>query len=118
MRVAVIYVQCMIYFVAFVILTGTLWAEQPSALADIHQGKGLKCLSCHKEDPPKIKVPDSVCLDCHGDQGKVMQRTNKYDPNPHVSPHSTKLICGDCHHAHKPSEISCQVCHTNMEFKK
>ena len=114
------YVYVAILFLASVlfIIAGPIWAAQSTLLADVHQSKGIKCTSCHKEEPPKNQVGSSVCLECHGGQMKLIERTNKYDPNPHVSPHSNKLVCEDCHHLHKPSEISCKVCHTNMEFKK
>jgi hypothetical protein len=111
-------IKCMLLAFTLLFFTGGLWAAQPSLLADVHKIKGLKCSSCHKEEPPKDKVSNSICLECHGGQMKVIERTNKYEPNPHISPHSNKLVCEDCHHVHKPSEISCQVCHTNMEFKK
>lgn len=89
-----------------------------SLLGDKHQAKGLQCDACHKEDPPKKSVSNEICLTCHGDQGKLADKTNKVVPNPHASPHldpGTPLACDECHHIHKPSKTSCLQCH--QEFK-
>jgi len=110
-----VYILFIVIVSVLFILAGAIYAAQS---VNGHQEKGVKCASCHKEDPPKDKVGTAVCLECHGDQKKVIERTNKYEPNPHVSPHNNKLVCEECHHEHKKSEISCQVCHVNMEFKK
>ena len=92
--------------------------EQPSLLIDVHQSKGLMCSACHKEVPVKIRAPSSLCVDCHGGEAKVAMQTDNYDPNPHMSPHSSKLECNDCHHVHKPSVVSCTKCHADIKFKK
>jgi len=93
-------------------------AEQAPLLIDVHQSRGFMCSACHREAPAKIAVPSSLCIDCHGGEAKVVMRTENYDPNPHMSPHSSKLECNDCHHVHKPSVISCINCHTDIKFKK
>lgn len=90
-------------------------AEQKILLGDKHKEIGIQCEGCHKEDPPKNKVPTAVCLGCHGDYKTLAERTQKVDPNPHMS-HEGKLPCETCHHSHKPSEDHCASCH-NFGFK-
>lgn len=91
-----------------------------SFLGDRHLAKGLSCASCHKEDPPKNKVPNSMCMTCHQDEGKLAERTNKVVPNPHASPHldpGTAPACDECHHIHKPSQVACIQCHPDFKFR-
>lgn len=111
--------RCLVALVLLITPVG-LRAQQSSShaplLADLHLAKGLSCASCHKEGPPQTAVPDRVCIACHGGVAAIIARTNNYEPNPHVSPHSADLQCTTCHHAHKPSEISCQKCHPDKTF--
>jgi len=90
-------------------------AEQKILLGDQHKEVGIQCEGCHKENPPKNKVPVAVCLGCHGDYKALAEKTQKVDPNPHMS-HEGKLPCETCHHSHKPSEDHCASCH-NFGFK-
>jgi len=85
-------------------------SAQPAFLADKHKLRGVGCEGCHKESPPKERVPTSVCNKCHGDQVKLANRTQKVIPNPHDS-HLGNVECELCHHAHKPSEDYCGNCH-------
>ena len=82
----------------------------PLFLADKHKITGVACGGCHKENPPKNKVPTVICNECHGDQAKLANRTQKVIPNPHES-HLGEVECELCHHAHKPSEDYCGSCH-------
>ena len=79
-------------------------------LADKHKIAGIACGGCHKENPPKDQVPTVICNECHGDQAKLANRTQKVIPNPHES-HLGDVKCELCHHAHKPSENYCGNCH-------
>jgi hypothetical protein len=91
-----------------------------SFLGDRHLAKGLSCSSCHKEDPPQKSPPNNGCLACHGDQGKLVEKTNRVVPNPHDSPHldpGTPLVCDECHHIHKSTKISCIACHDEFKFR-
>jgi len=109
------------YVAVFLMLTapGVGLAQPPSSsLADLHRAHGLTCSACHKESPPQSAAPDKVCVDCHGGVAAIIARTENYDPNPHVSPHSADLQCSTCHHAHEPSEISCLACHADKTFVK
>ena len=45
---------------------GIAQAQEKKFLADVHAGKGMNCASCHKESPPKEKVPTDVCVKCNG----------------------------------------------------
>lgn len=91
-----------------------------SLLGDTHKAKGLQCADCHNENPPKKKVSNEICLTCHGDQGKLADKTNKVIPNPHASPHldpGAPPACDECHHIHKPSKTSCIQCHPGYILK-
>jgi fumarate reductase flavoprotein subunit len=85
-------------------------AAEGVLLADSHKSKGTDCSGCHKESPSKQNVPMAVCLECHGDYGKVATKTSKLDPNPHDS-HLGEIDCGKCHHAHNASVNACNECH-------
>lgn len=109
------------YVVAGALMTAPVLAAPDSStgpLANFHQEKGLACAACHTESPPKFPVADHVCIACHGGVAAIVDRTHSYEANPHVSPHSAELQCSTCHHAHKPSEVSCLACHPGMQFVK
>jgi len=86
--------------------TAAIVAEA-SLLADKHQANGMACNDCHKETLPSIDVPTSVCLNCHADHQEVAASYI----NPHNA-HMKYTNCGDCHHAHRPSENQCLNCHS------
>ena len=91
------------------------WAEQRMLLGDKHKEMGIQCEGCHKEMPPQKKVPAAICQECHGDYNTLAGKTEKVEPNPHMS-HEGRLPCETCHHSHKPSEDHCADCH-NFGFK-
>ncbi len=94
-------------------------AAAPAAGLERHQKAGLTCESCHKESPPKELVTGDKCLTCHGDLQKLIEKSARAVPNPHASPHITpgeQPKCEDCHHIHKPSEVSCLNCHQDFKF--
>ena len=94
-------------------------AASPAAGLESHQKAGLTCQNCHKESPPKELVPGAQCLTCHGDLAKLVAKSSKAVPNPHASPHLNPgevPKCEDCHHIHKPSVVSCKVCHQDFQF--
>ena len=82
----------------------------PPFLANKHEGAGIACEGCHKDNQAKDRVPAAVCAACHGDQAKLAERTQKAIPNPHDS-HLGNVECGLCHHGHKKSEDYCSTCH-------
>lgn len=90
------------------------WAGQPLFLIDKHKKAGVACKDCHKESSSQKQVPMAVCYQCHGEQIKLAERTQKVIPNPHNS-HIDALMgdlkCELCHHVHKPSEDYCGKCH-------
>jgi hypothetical protein len=106
-------------FLAAVSAFGTEPAAPAAAGLERHQKAGLTCRSCHKEEPPTSPVPGDQCMTCHGDLAKLVQKSSKAVPNPHASPHlnpGEQPNCGDCHHIHKPSEVSCLNCHQDFKF--
>ena len=93
----------------------SVWATENAFLADKHKSAGIGCEGCHKEAPPKKNVPTSVCLQCHGDNSKLAEKTEKLSPNPHDS-HLGEIDCDKCHHSHKQSGDYCGSCHS-FKFK-
>jgi len=88
-------------------------------LLERHQAAGVRCASCHKEEPPHTKPLNGVCVGCHGDQEKLAGLSSKATPNPHAPPHlapGETQACDDCHHVHRPSEVSCADCHHSFQF--
>ena len=88
-------------------------AGQSQFLADRHAQKGFMCESCHT---PDMKVKQSgdydVCVDCHGDYEKMIQKTQgKYEVNPHAQ-HEGILPCTECHKGHKEGVNYCGQCHS------
>jgi hypothetical protein len=107
-------------FLMAVILSSAAQAASPTAGLEKHQKAGLSCQSCHKETPPKALVLGDQCMTCHGDLAKLLQRSAKAVPNPHASPHinpGEQPKCEECHHIHKPSEVSCAKCHQDFKYK-
>ncbi|MCK9392410.1 MAG: cytochrome c3 family protein [Syntrophales bacterium] len=95
-------------------------AAPPAAGLERHVKAGLTCQSCHKESPPKDVVPGMQCMTCHGDLKKLLEKSSKAIPNPHASPHiapGEQPKCEECHHIHKPSEVSCSSCHQDFKYK-
>ena len=98
---------------------GTSLADDATLLITKHQAAGLTCASCHNEKPPQVAPDDSKCVSCHGDQAKLAVLTKNANPNPHAPPHLAQgqtQACKDCHHVHKPSEVSCTDCHHTFQF--
>ena len=94
-------------------------AADDDLLLRTHQAAGVNCRSCHAESPPHGAPANAVCVDCHGGQAKVAERTRQIKPNPHAPPHlaaGETQICGDCHHVHHPSEVACTECHHSFHF--
>ena len=89
------------------------------ALLELHQSRGLTCISCHAESLPQKAPASSKCADCHGDEAAVANRTSNKTPNPHAPPHlapGETQNCEECHHVHKPSEVTCTDCHHSFNF--
>ena len=104
----------MILFVFFCILFSLGWAGEPPLLEERHKRADVDCKDCHKESPPEKRVPTVVCYECHENQNKLSERTQKIKPNPHRS--HVDVLMGDlkcelCHHVHKSSEDYCAKCH-------
>ena len=77
----------------------------------IHQN-GTNCEYCHGVADPVEPADTSNCYQCHGTPEDVAKRTEKLDPNPHMSPHwETELPCESCHKEHGKSEFYCKNCH-------
>ena len=94
-------------------------AAPPAAGLERHQKAGVNCQGCHAESPPKDMVPGSKCLACHGDLAKLVAKSSKAVPNPHASPHMNPgdvPKCEECHHIHKPAEVSCLKCHEDFKY--
>ncbi|WP_456635231.1 cytochrome c3 family protein [Bradyrhizobium sp. USDA 10063] len=88
-------------------------------LFDAHHSAGLSCAQCHDERPPKVSPSVDKCLSCHGDQQSLARKTEQTFPNPHASPHAAPgevQVCADCHHVHRPSEVTCSSCHREFFF--
>lgn len=104
------------------LLVSMFWAVTATAaggqtLHDTHEGAGVSCAICHQETPPAVAPPDALCVACHGtmlDSGPSI-----LTPDPHHSPHlgaGEVPVCSDCHHIHRPSEVTCVMCHRGFQF--
>lgn len=104
------------------LLVSMFWAVMGSnafgqALHDVHRNAGVGCVACHQETPPALAPPDATCVACHG----TMLDTGPHalSPDPHRSPHlgpGETPACSDCHHIHRPSEVTCVTCHRGFQF--
>ncbi|MCK9273561.1 MAG: cytochrome c3 family protein [Syntrophales bacterium] len=80
-------------------------------LSHSHLLSGVSCAGCHGEaDPPEF-VGTGTCLGCHKTEDLVAATKDVKDANPHDSHYGPELDCDLCHHAHKESENFCNQCH-------
>lgn len=97
-----------------------LAAASPAAgqtLHERHQAAGVGCATCHAEAPPRAAPADAACTVCHG---AMRSRPASGGPDPHASPHLAPdevPACQECHHVHRPSEVSCAACHRSFRFR-
>ena len=77
-------------------------------LADNHGDFG--CASCHV-DGEESEVENSSCLECHGSQDALKEKTLHMQINPHDAPHFGMDSCTMCHHGHAEFENICLTCH-------
>jgi fumarate reductase flavoprotein subunit len=103
----------LIFFLASPLLAQTV--KPPTA--DRHKAKGIDCVSCHGTGEKK-PVTGEVCLSCHKSYEEVAKRTTALGPNPHSNHFiETNVVdCTSCHHGHKPSSITCELCHDGIAF--
>jgi Cytochrome c3 len=115
-RVGVLVVLVM--FGGLLVLTQQL-SGQDRLLIAAHRTTGVTCAQCHQEKPPARSPSSNVCLTCHGDQQALAKKTEGASPNPHAAPHATPgetQVCTECHHVHRPSEVTCTSCHRDFFF--
>jgi hypothetical protein len=94
-------------------------ASYGQTLHDVHSKAGIQCAACHQRMPPEPKPPDTACVACHGTMLTPAGRVPR-SPDPHASPHLASgevPACSECHHVHKPSEVTCVTCHRGFQFK-
>jgi fumarate reductase flavoprotein subunit len=105
--------------VAASVTTANLRAADQPLLIEKHKAAGLNCAQCHHERPPSTAPANTACAVCHGDQQALADKTRDAFPNPHAPPHlaaGNTQTCAECHHVHRPSEVSCGVCHREFFF--
>lgn len=101
--------------IAFVVLLPSGGANG-QALNDAHHAAGVGCPACHVEAPPRSAPPDATCVACHG---TMLDIEGASLPDPHASPHlgpGETPACGECHKVHRPSEVTCVMCHRGFRF--
>jgi Cytochrome c3 len=113
---------CLFMGLTAMMVAGTARSAGPagdSLLAEKHKKSNVNCQSCHEESPPAKLVPTAACMKCHGDMEKLISKTSKLAPNPHVSPHEppAETKCENCHRVHKKSENYCIKCHEEFVFR-
>ena len=84
-----------------------------------HKTENVECSACHEEDPPGKAPDETSCMECHGSTSDIIALTAGKYPNVHESFHAEEAgmidPCLNCHHVHKPSSLSCKVCHDEMD---
>lgn len=85
-------------------------SEKDLLLVDRHTNNGIGCNDCHIEETDDNDVPTAVCESCHEGYKEPSASASSDVINPHYA-HMVYYNCGDCHHAHRPSEDQCQACH-------
>jgi len=108
-----------VVLVGAVAIVSPVLAAGGQRLTEAHRAAGLKCVACHQESPPKATPSSAVCTGCHGDLPQIIEKTARLTPNPHASPHlepGQTQACTECHHVHKPSEVTCTQCHQDFHF--
>lgn len=97
----------------FLTIEGDAAADE-RLLIERHKVAGVVCAACHDETPDSVVPSSKKCIACHGPLTGLIVRTMHLTPNPHASPHvepGATQLCTDCHHVHRPSEVTCVQCH-------
>jgi len=84
-------------------------------LSHLHLWNGTSCRNCHGEATPRKAVTTAQCFSCHKSYQEVAKLTKGLATNPHES-HFGNIDCGQCHKAHRKSELHCNKCH-DFDFK-
>lgn len=122
MRIHVLCVALLMSFAVFPLLadaTGAPAASQQTEKKPMMRGphQKLTCTECHGTAEPVTIPRNEACLECHGTMEKLVEKTAKYNLNPHTSPHwGTEVPCAVCHRQHQPSRVLCAPCHTNQNY--
>ena len=95
--------------------------EAKRSLPPKHLKNGLQCADCHhQEDPTKAAASDDSCVPCHGDYPAMAAYTRNLPVNPHNPPARAghpAFLCTECHHQHRPAEVTCLTCHQDFKLK-
>lgn len=98
------------------LLVSSSFSAASQALHDVHENAKVPCAACHQEVPPAVAPPDTTCVACHG---TMLDGPGTQSPDPHRSPHlgaGEIPACSDCHHIHRPSEVTCVMCHRGFQL--
>lgn len=88
-------------------------------LIDLHAAAGLTCSACHGPSPPEPGPGFAACVACHGTMLDGQRMASTPGPDPHHSPHLGHDVtpeCTSCHQVHRPSEVTCTMCHRAFRF--
>lgn len=91
-------------------------ADGSNLLDSVHLSKGLVCRDCHTLWPPSRIVSNSDCIACHTASFPTTTGASKRRASTPHRAHVGDLNCNQCHHAHEPSELFCNKCHTDMNY--
>lgn len=108
------------FLLILAVLLGTATMASGQALHDAHSNAGVPCTACHQEMPPTESVPSTTCVGCHGTMIEPLQGTPPTAFDPHRSPHlgpGEVPVCTECHKVHRPSEVTCAMCHRGIGFE-
>jgi hypothetical protein len=94
-------------------------ASGDDLLHEIHAGAGIGCAGCHRQSPPEPDPGFTSCVACHGTMIDAASPAPAAGPDPHRSPHLGRdemPECTSCHQVHRPSEVTCTMCHRAFRF--
>jgi len=87
-------------------------AANSKFLGSTHAKVSVTCEICHGVPFPEKAPVKEQCFQCHGSYDQIAELAPIHYSAMYPHHQSDPVECADCHHAHKKSELVCNMCHS------
>jgi len=87
-------------------------AANSKFLGSTHAKVSVTCETCHGVPFPEKAPAKEQCFKCHGSYDAIAELAPIHYSAIYPHHQSDPVECADCHHAHKASELVCNMCHS------